>query len=55
MYLQTGKIQSELKLVWCLLLIFKVIYRDHLTVTSLHMGFHSERAAAGLGPSGLMR
>ena len=23
------------------------------TVTSLHMGFHSERAAAGLGPSGL--
>ena len=23
------------------------------TVTSLHMGFHSERAAAGLGPNGL--
>ena len=33
-----GKIQSELKLLcgvyyfmWCLLLIFKVVYRDHLT------------------------
>ena len=25
-----GKIRSELKLVWCLLLIFKVVYRDHL-------------------------
>ena len=26
-----GKIRIELKLVWCLLLIFKVVYRDHLT------------------------
>ena len=26
-----GKIQSVLKLVWCLLLIFKVVYWDHLT------------------------
>ena len=26
-----GKIRSELKLIWCLLLIFKVVYRDHLT------------------------
>ena len=26
-----GEIRSELKLDWCLLLIFKVVYRDHLT------------------------
>ena len=26
-----GKIWSELKLVWCLLLTFKVVYQDHLT------------------------
>ena len=26
-----GKIQSELKLIWCLLLIFKVVYWVHLT------------------------
>ena len=26
-----GKIRSELKLVWCFLSIFKVVYRDHLT------------------------
>ena len=26
-----GKIRSELKHVWCLLLIFKVVYWDHLT------------------------
>ena len=25
------KIRSERKLVWCLLLIFKVVYWDHLT------------------------
>ena len=31
LYSETGKIQSELKLVWCLLLIFKVVYWDHLT------------------------
>ena len=35
---------------WCLLLIFKVVYQDH---TSLSMGFHSERAGACLGPRGL--
>ena len=39
---------------FCLvLLIFKVVYQDHLTVASLCKGFHSERAVAGLGQSGL--
>ena len=42
--------------VWCLLLIFKVAYRGSFdTVTSLHKGFRSERAAVGLGPSGLKK
>ena len=26
-----GKLQGELKLVWCSLLILKVVYQDHLT------------------------
>ena len=57
LYSQTGKNTKWAEtLVWCLLLIFnvvKLVYQDHLKVTSLHMGFHSERAVAGLGPSGL--
>ena len=55
LYSQTGKnTKCAETFVWCLLLIFKVVYRDHLTqlLTSLRMGFHSERAA-GLRPSGL--
>ena len=54
---QTGKIPKWAEIfMWCLLLIFKVVYQDHLsaTVTSLRLGFCSERAAAGLGPSGLI-
>ena len=40
--------------VWCLLLIFlSCIQGSFDTVTSLCMGFHCEKAAAGLGPSGL--
>ena len=51
-----GKIQSELKLFlfgvyYCFL---KLYTRISDTVTSLCIGFHSERAAAGLGPSGLI-
>ena len=54
LYSQTGKNTNWAEtFVWCLLLIFKVVYQDHLTVTSLRTGFHSEKAAAGLGPSGL--
>ena len=56
MYSQTVKITKWAEFfIWCLLLIFKVVYQDHFstTVTSLHLGFCSERAAAGLGPSGL--
>ena len=34
-------------------MIFTYIPGSFDTVTSLHMEFHSERAAAGLGPSGL--
>ena len=50
-----GKTQSELKLL-CLLLIFKVVYRDHLTqLLPFAKGFRSKRAAAGLGPSELMQ
>ena len=53
-FAQTGKnIKWAETSVWCLLWIFKVVYQDHLTVTSLCMGFCSKRAAAGLGPSGL--
>ena len=33
----------------------KAVYWDHLAVTSLCTGFRSKRAAAGLGPSGLMK
>ena len=29
-------------------MIFEVVYHDHDTVTSLPVGFHRERAAAGL-------
>ena len=43
--------------VWCLLLIFIIFFIDCIpgsvdTVTSLRLGFRSERAAAGIGPSG---
>ena len=49
LYLQTGENTKWAEtFVWCLLLIFKVVYQDFLC-----MGFRSERAAAGLGPSGL--
>ena len=50
-----GKIRSEPKpFVWCLLLIFKVVYQDHLTqLLPIALGFCRERAAAGLGPSRL--
>ena len=52
MYSQTGKnVKQSESFIWCLLLIFNIVYRDHLT--SLHMGFHTKRAAAGLGTSGL--
>ena len=46
-------IKNKREGIWCLLSIFKVAYWDRLTVTSLRMGFHSERAAAGQGLSGL--
>ena len=53
LHLQTGKIQSELKL-WFDVLTEKVCGLGSFdTVTSLRMGFCSKRAAAGLGPSGL--
>ena len=57
MYSQTRKITKWAEFfIWCLLLIFKVVYQDNLsaTVTSLRLRFCSERAAAGLGPSGLI-
>ena len=54
LYSQTGKNTKWAEtFVWCLLLLFKVVYWDHLTqlpVTSLCKGFCGERAAAGLGP-----
>ena len=52
-----GKFQSELNFLFGVYYwFFKVVYQDHLsaTVTSLHLGFCSERVAAGLGPSGLI-
>ena len=52
-----GKIWSELKLFFCVCVfiidISSSIQGSFDTVTSLRKGFHSERAAAGLGPSGL--
>ena len=54
LYSQTGENMKWAEtFVWCLLLIFKVVYQDHLTVTSLCVGLCSKRAAAGLGPRGL--
>ena len=49
-----GKIQSERKLLFGVYYWFflSCILGSFDTVTSLCMGFHSERAAAGLGPSG---
>ena len=41
--------------IWCLLLLFKVVYQDHWhSYFPLHGISSSERAAAGLGPSGLI-
>ena len=48
-----GKIRNELKLLFGVYWFLKLYTGSFDTVTSLHMGFHSERAAAGLGPSGL--
>ena len=51
---ELGKIWSELKLSFGVYYWFlSCIPGSFDTVTSLHMGFHSKRAAAGLGPSGL--
>ena len=41
--------------IWCLLLIFKVVYQDHLTQLLPFAWLHRERAAAGQGPSGLKK
>ena len=50
-----GKIRSEPKLLFGVYYWFlKLRTGDHWTVTALRMGFHSERAAAGLGPRGLI-
>ena len=54
-FLQTGKNTKWAETcILCLLFIFKAEYWDHVdTVTSLHMGFHRERMAPGLRPSGI--
>ena len=57
MYSQTGKNTKRAEtFIWCLLLIFKVAYPDHLTqLLPFAKGFRIKRAAAGLGPSELMQ
>ena len=54
MYLQNGEEKkSELKLIWCLLLIFKAGHWDHLSqLFPFTWEFHGERAAASLGANG---
>ena len=49
---------GKYKVSWNFCLVFIIDFQSCVpgssdTVTSLHMEFHSERAAAGLGPSGL--
>ena len=52
LYSQTGEnTKCAETFVWCLLLIFKVVYQDHLT--QLLPFTRDFVAAAGLGPSGL--
>ena len=55
MYSQTGKNTKWAEtFIWCLLSILSCIPGSFDTVTSLRMGFCRERAAASLGPWGLM-
>ena len=57
LYSQTGENTKWAEtFVWCLLLIFKGVYQDHLTqLRPFARDFVAKRAAAGLGPSGLRR
>ena len=49
---KVGEIQRELKLLFDVYYSFLKLYTKSICI-SLHMGFCRERAAAGLGPSGL--
>ena len=55
MYLQTGENTKWAEtFVWCLLLIFKDVYQDHLTqLLPFTWDFVAKGQHAGLGPSGL--